>query len=445
MTKEEWNEGLNQLDPALVEEYVQYKDRLQQKNRNPGVKWLRWGTIAAAFLMIISAAIAVQMIWANTPAIEPYFPNGEAWSPVINWPVKEITLTADQAGSVFDQVYDGVGTNQYTKVYAAKPEYLELTPLPNAEYLPIYSSRFDRPTKESLGAFIDKYLDTAASFFGMSVKEYEIRSNPRDGYTDYSAFIRENEKILYFAMRKNLLYFTFDFDLDDDRLQINGSRVSLLESDTDDQIAQKLEDTVTAVCTAFGKQYTDIEICRHYSDDQLVSITAYLYSAEETIFPENFSKTPMTSDYIALTFHTDLGSGHIYEWGGSKDEAFLTDISFYQVYEKWNSCYRVDAKVKMLPLEEAERLLEKGYVFGGHSCSLCMAAQPEVDFSEYDYVEVEYVSDKNGNMYVPFYAFYKNIGQSEYGIDIYAKTYVPAVLVIGYEDYFEKQTDSHRS
>jgi hypothetical protein len=199
------------------------------------------------------------------------------------------------------------------------------------------------------------------------------------------------------------------------------------------------------VCTALGKQYTDIKICRDYYYDQLTEITVYLYSAEETILPPNFSQAPMTSDYIVLSFNPDLGRGSLFNWGGSKEEAFLTDVSLYQTIKEWNSYYEVASKAKMLPLEEAERLLEKGYVFGGHSCSLCMAKQPEVDFSEYDYVEVEYVSDKNGNMYVPFYAFYKNIGQSEYGIDIYAKTYVPAVLVIGYEDYFEKQTDSHRS
>jgi hypothetical protein len=73
-----------------------------------------------------------------------------------------------------------------------------------------------------------------------------------------------------------------------------------------------------------------------------------------------------------------------------------------------------------------------------------MAAQPEVDFSEYTYVDIEYVSDKNGTICVPFYAFYKYIGKSEHGIDTYAKTYVPAVQVSGYDAYFEKQKDNHR-
>ena len=46
---------------------------------------------------------------------------------------------------------------------------------------------------------------------------------------------------------------------------------------------------------------------------------------------------------------------------------------------------------------------------------------------------------------IPFYAFYKNIGTSANGNTIYAKTYVPAIQVSGYEEYFESQKDNHRS
>jgi hypothetical protein len=444
MKKEEWNEGLNHLDPDLVEKYVEQKDRLRQKSINPKVKWLRFGAIAACFLLIVSAAIVVSMPQEDPPAIEPYFPNGEAWSPVINSHVRDIILTADQVGSIFDQSKDSVGTNQYTKIYTTNPEYLNLTPLPIAEYLPIYSSNNGEPSEEGLQTFIHEYLDATTSFFGISSKNYEIEKHELwNGNVYCTADIREGEKDISFYSRNNLLYFTY-FDLDERRLLINGSRVSILESDTDQQITEKLEDTVTYVCTAFGKQYTDIKICRNYYSDQLTRITVYLYSAEETIFPTNFSQAPMTSDYLSLTFHTDWGRGTACDWGGSKEEAFLTNISLYQTSEKWIGYYEVDAKAKMLTLEEAEQLLEKGYVFGGHSCSLCMAAQPEVDFSEYTYVDIEYVSDKNGTICVPFYAFYKYIGKSEHGIDTYAKTYVPAVQVSGYDAYFEKQKDNHR-
>ncbi|MBO7255657.1 MAG: hypothetical protein J6U79_04700, partial [Paludibacteraceae bacterium] len=35
--------------------------------------------------------------------------------------------------------------------------------------------------------------------------------------------------------------------------------------------------------------------------------------------------------------------------------------------------------------------------------------------------------------------------KNEYGIDTYARTYVPAVQVSGYEEYFEIQKDNHRN
>lgn len=62
MTKEEWNEGLNHLDPDLVETYIAQKDRLRQKNKKSKGVWLRVGAIAACLLVIISVAIVAPML-----------------------------------------------------------------------------------------------------------------------------------------------------------------------------------------------------------------------------------------------------------------------------------------------------------------------------------------------------------------------------------------------
>ena len=48
MNKREWNEGLDHLDPDLVETYVRKKDRLQQKKT-----WLRVGAVAASLLLTV--------------------------------------------------------------------------------------------------------------------------------------------------------------------------------------------------------------------------------------------------------------------------------------------------------------------------------------------------------------------------------------------------------
>ena len=89
-------------------------------------------------------------------------------------------------------------------------------------------------------------------------------------------------------------------------------------------------------------------------------------------------------------------------------------------------------------------MLEKGYVFGGHSCPLCMQMQEKVDFSDYDHVGIEYVQKATyegiTNEYYPFYAFYKEIEEGKF-----ARTYVPAFRVSGLEEFFEAQESKHGS
>lgn len=69
MKKEEWNEGLNHLEPDLVEKYVEKKERLRQKNKKRKVIFLRFGAIAACFVLILSAVIAVPLLRGNDPGI----------------------------------------------------------------------------------------------------------------------------------------------------------------------------------------------------------------------------------------------------------------------------------------------------------------------------------------------------------------------------------------
>ena len=112
--------------------------------------------------------------------------------------------------------------------------------------------------------------------------------------------------------------------------------------------------------------------------------------------------------------------------------------------------YREIAKAKRISLSEAEALLYKGYVFGGHTCPLCMREQDKVDFEGYDFVGLAYVfeySQPDGPpaMGIPFYTFYKEIGASPNGNTVYAQTYVPAIEVYGYEEYFESQAEEHQS
>jgi len=69
MKKIEWNEGLNHIDPDLVEKYALQKDRLRQKNKKTKSVWLRFGAIAACFVLIAIAVVVVSLQREYTPII----------------------------------------------------------------------------------------------------------------------------------------------------------------------------------------------------------------------------------------------------------------------------------------------------------------------------------------------------------------------------------------
>ena len=60
MKWEVWNEGLNNIDPELVEAYILQKDALRQRKRSRRV-WMRSIAIAASFCLVIGAIFAVPM------------------------------------------------------------------------------------------------------------------------------------------------------------------------------------------------------------------------------------------------------------------------------------------------------------------------------------------------------------------------------------------------
>ena len=113
---------------SSIKDKVYAKTNLKKERKPNKSVWLRFGAIAACFLLIVSAVIVVPMLREDNPGVEPYIPNGEPWIPTINSNVRDIVLSADDVGNVFDAVMDSNGTNQYTKIYTSLPEYLGITP-----------------------------------------------------------------------------------------------------------------------------------------------------------------------------------------------------------------------------------------------------------------------------------------------------------------------------
>ncbi len=440
MKENEFLDGVSNIESDIVERFVAMDNKLKNKSSKSKIFWLRFGAVAACFLLIVGVIIVIPMLSDEPdpyvpyfdPAIQPYFPTGDAWSPIINSNVGEVVLSANEVGKVFDRLYDSVGTNQYERIYSPTTENLGITPLPNAEYLPIFSTSGKLPTQEEVYSFMSEYLDSTSALFDFDAEEI-VEKESGNGAPYYQVKSPNIRDYIVFSGANNSLYFTY-VKLDGTPLGIKGEQISILESDTDEQIKEKLKDTLDRISSSFGKKYTDIKIIRGYQMHKFSSVQIYLYSPEETVLPPDFSDSPKTSNYISLTFFTD---------DDKIDEAVLSHVSFHQSIENWNEYYNIVAKAKMLTLKEAEELLKKGYVFGGHTCPICMSFQPEVDFSTYTCVDIEYISDRKGERFIPFYAFYKYIGQNRYGINTFAKTYVPAIEVSGYEEYFESQKSNH--
>ena len=193
---------------ASVKGKVFAKTNLKKENKNTKSVWLRVGAVAACFLLIVSAVIVVPMLRDDDIGIKPYIPNGDPWSPVIDSSIRDIVLSADEVGNVFDAVMDSNGTNQYTKIYTSLPEYLGITPLPNAEFLPIYSTNKNSPSKSELNDFIVEYLNSATEFFGVNEKNYEIEKDEMpNGDAFFEAEVSENKNKIAYGKRECLTSF----------------------------------------------------------------------------------------------------------------------------------------------------------------------------------------------------------------------------------------------
>ena len=71
MKKKEWNEGLNYLDPDLIEKHIEQKERLSQKKQKTKGIWLRFGAIAACLLLIVGGIFGAPSIMKLFNNVEP--------------------------------------------------------------------------------------------------------------------------------------------------------------------------------------------------------------------------------------------------------------------------------------------------------------------------------------------------------------------------------------
>ncbi len=439
MKKSEWNEGLNHLDSDIVEAFVEQKEILSHKKRLKNI-WLRAGAVAACLALIISAAVVAPGLnlggFQNLAISQvPILEDG-------HYSAKYIASIFNARGTELD--WNGA-TNAYTKVYAPNKKYLYINEIPDDEYLDLYKNNTVKKqlNEQEFKEFTDEILPKISTAIGIDTPKYSIDFDTLGGGFSYESldavFDMPDYNHPYFVFSsqyETYSVFAVSPRADNKSLYLNGKRVEIDQRLSDEEIIISIEPIKYMLFNSFGVSFSDTKVIRDYggsSEYGAEMIDIYFYN--EAAHSKNSTSIFPLSDYIRIRF--DNFKNHSSD---KVSDSILTvaDIFYCKVRIGLSEKYELFAKAKRIPLEEAEELLYKGYVFGGHSCPLCMAAQEKVDFEGYDLVGLEYVGE------IPFYAFYKDIGTAKNGNTTYAKTYVPAIKISGYEEYFESQKANHK-
>ena len=439
MKKEEWNEGLNNIDSDIVEKYVEEKDKLTVKKKRR-VALVRIVSAAACFALILSAIIVVPMLTGdNIPVDVPVWDDAE--------------YSAEDIAELFEtKSYGGTATNAYVEYYFPDPKYLYIDEIPSEEYLNVYQFNLQKKPldKGEFEDFIDSFLPDIADSLDIGLPKYEIKKDDIDKDVTYFGVDIESGSYRMFINQNEIKhrFSLYSLSESDRKMILDGETVQIDQRMSDEEIINSLKSVKNKLFDIFNVSFSDAKVIRYfddYSEYGATYVTVYFY--DESAHPINSLRERSVSDYICISFDNFAN----YE-GDTVSDSILTvaDIEFIKMRVDVKKEYEVVAKAKKIPLEEAESLLYNGYVFGGHSCPLCMAAQEKISFDNYDFVDVEYVfgsdySTNNPTKGIPFYAFYKKIGTAKNGNICYAKTYVAAIEVSGYKEYFESQKDSHKN
>ena len=437
MKKEEWNQGMDHLDPDLVEQYVTKKDGLRQKRKVRKV-WLRLSAVAACFAVIVGAILAVPVLRVITRPAVPTWDNPP--------------YTAEEISELFSMKYlDGVATNAYTKVHVPDDKFLYIGELSEDEYIPLYRYAKDQTklSEADFRDFVDAILPALADSLRVQVPHYQIEENHYDTGSSLSVSSESGVYSIHaYQKTAGSTFRLYNNTLDDPKIVLDGETVQVDQRLSDEEIIESIQSIKSKLFDIFNVSFTDVRIIREYDGySKYGAEWVEIYFFDEDAHPLNVMRSRPISDYICISFDNNENYA-----GDIVSNGILT-VPTIEYFERRNDVvetYPVIAQAKRISLKEAEALLYNGYVFGGHSCPLCMAAQDKVSFDGYDFVDMEYVfggNTKTGKptMAVPFYAFYKKIGTSENGNSIYAKTYVAAIEVGGYEEYFNSQKDEHKN
>ena len=450
MKKEDLNNALNGLDVSFIEQHIAYKEKYSRKRRLKAML-IRLGATAACALFIISA-IMLPIRLANIPSDPPI---GSSHGDQITDPNQDQITNQNQgqvppqnevilkAGNLAYIVSGGptfgTPTNAYTTVYAPNEKYLGIQPIPDDKVCGIYEVKHipGGLDENRLKGFIDSMLPQLINLIdpAVPIPQYEIeKSRP---ILDYDIYLEADFETAgcNFSFSQNGKRFLLQLRASGyhQTISLNGKTLEVDRRSTDEEILESLEPVRNSLFEIFGVEFSGVNVRRYYygySDSGAQSITV-------TYYPENQDglKDGKSIEIEFTKFH------------GEENVDYLRDVWIRYEYREETNLQKL-YNVELISLSKAEEFLNKGYVFGGHSCPICMSLQDKISFEDYDYVGIEYVygytdDRKIYRVAAPFYAFYKEMGISENGNKTYVKTYVAAFEVEGMDVYFNNQISKH--
>lgn len=424
MNQERLFELMNRIDDDLI---LRAEKATAQTAKRRSI-WLRMGVLAACVCLIFSTLFALPMLLGNNPSA--------------NIPVWEDALySAQMMGALFDaNQYGSGGTNAYTKVYVPDDAYLYMDDLPSDEYLSVYRYRPSAVPvdKNEFESFLNSVFPRLSESLGVQFSPYELKQDLLSNGLEISQTVG-NYIVGAGQNSHHSMVSLIGQSSGDGAIVLDGERVEADQRLTDAQIVSSMESIRSKLLHIFGVSFEDVRVERVYNDWETDASGIYIYFYDEDAHPLNEGDGEPVSDYIRIFLDDPLAS----------DEAIISGRSIVYVKhrEEVSKMYSAVTDVKRISLADAETLLYNGYVFGGHACPRCMEAQDRVSFEDYDYVDLEYVFPRaweKSDLVIPFYAFYKKIGTSDNGNSIYAKTWVPAIEVNGYAEYFNSQMANHK-
>ena len=427
MSNNRFRDGVGHIEDHLLERYEVYAQKLPEMKRNRRI-------ILAAIAACIAVLITVNLL---TPRVPTY---------------DDAVYSAEDIANLFSAEYFDGSTNAYQRIDVPSAEQLDLNGLTNKQYAAIYEYVAPEPNlnRSEFSAFAERITPKVSDALGIPIPEFTIKVDRTYSGDELGISIDASDYYIRLSQTNGYHYFSVSSSttsVHNGTVTLNGQVIQADQTRSDEEILQSLSQIRRDLFDIFGVRFKDAKIIREYDGYSKYGVEwLYVYFYNESDHPLNAYSDKPVSDYISISF--DNFSNYADD---IVSDSVLTksSIKYIQYRADAPSRYQKIANARLISLEDAELLLKKGYVFGGHTCRLCMAALEKVDFEDYDYVEFTYITglDSYGNktQVIPFYAFYKYLGVANNGNEIYVFTYVPAIEVSGLQEYFESQTATHNS